>query len=128
MKYLKAVRAPGQTGGGNYYSSIKDIIKEEVSTKYLPPKKKLEFTGEKYKDFESLIATVRNDADLFSMNLAKLLQLKDIFDSDYYQNATEKKLLLMTFKNIYKQINQLINTSNYETSELTNTGIKSIGE
>ncbi len=67
----KGNKAPGRTGGGNYYSSIKDIIKEEVSTKYLPPKKKQTIPAEKIKDFDSLIAVVRNDADLMSMNLAK---------------------------------------------------------
>lgn len=119
--------APGRTGGGNYYSSIKDIIKEEVSTKYLLPKKKQTIPSEKIKDFDSLIAVVRNDADLMSMSLAKLLQLKDVFDSDYYQKSLGSRQLIMTLNNIQLQINQLINTKNHETSELTNTGIKSLG-
>lgn len=122
----KGVKAPGRTGGGNYYSSIKDIIKEEVSTKFLPPKKKQTISSEKIKDFDSLIAIVRNDADMMSMSLAKLLQLKEIFDSDYYQKSLGSRQLIMTLNNIQSQINQLINTKNHETSELTNTGIKSL--
>jgi hypothetical protein len=122
---LETNKVTGRTGGGNYYTSIKDMVKDEVSPKYLPPAKKDKVPDERVRNLDSMIVSVQFEADLLSVNLAKLLQLKDILDTEHYQNSTGIKLLNMTLTNLKNQIIQLTNKQD-ETSKFTNTDFKSI--
>jgi len=118
--------ATGKTGGGNYYSAIKDIVKEEyIIDKFSKPAPKKQ-PKENIIKYESVLAELRNKADDFREGLRRLLlsenELGDIEDN------LQRRLLVMSLNSLSKQINLITNTSKDEKVKQINDGIKCITE
>ncbi len=116
----------GKTGGGNYYTAIKDFVKEEViSNQYVKPVKKSEPKRDFIK-YESYVAELRNRADEFREDLRRLsLTEKELGD---IQDNVQRKLFMMSLNSLLEQIKLLTKNESNEKVKQNNDDCKCITE
>lgn len=107
----------GKTGGADYYSAIKDIVKEEsIKDKYITPKKRPSASRESVLKYETHIAEIRNKADDLGEDLHKLLTIENEIGS--VTEIMGRKLFIMSLNTLIKRINLITNRNEQTKNDL----------
>lgn len=119
----------GKTGGQDYYSTIKDIVKEEaIRDKYIKPKKAPKADNrEGIIKYEAYVAELRNKADEFREELRKLSIIERELNITTW--GTTRTLMAMSLNSLKEQIiitNQKSNEN--ESSKSSDNHLRSIAE
>jgi hypothetical protein len=117
--------AHGKTGGVDYYSAIKDIIKEEaIREKYVIPKKQT-VTKENFLKYESYIAELRNKVTDLEEDLRQLISTeKELGD---IQQVIGRIQLIISLTALSERIKLITKNQENENSKQTSDHLKRIG-
>lgn len=120
--------AHGKSGGVDYYSAIKDIIKEEaIKEKYITPKKQSSSASkESFLKYESYIAEIRNKTTALEEDLRQLIITEKELGN--IQQVMGRIQLVISLAALSERI-KLITSKNQENenSKQTNDHLKRIG-
>jgi ParB/RepB/Spo0J family partition protein len=117
----------GKSGGGNYYSTIKDMVKDEFTINKYTPIKKQSQKSENIIKYENYIDELSTKTDNLREDLHNLiLTEKEIGE---VEENVRRKLLIMRLDSLKKQI-ELVITKNYKNEKIkqNNDGIKCLTE
>lgn len=126
-KLKSSNKVEGKSGGGNYYSTIKDMVKDEFTINKFTPVKRQSERNENVIKYENYIDELSTKTDDLREDLHKLI-LTEKELGDVTENV-RRKLLIMRLDSLKKQIELITNKNqNNEKIKQNNDGVKCLAE